>query len=56
MKQFTGKPKLLSWEIQGDSILFKQGKSPSKKMLEDVISTVMGNAGIEYELTKKEEI
>lgn len=56
MKQFTGKPKLLSWEIQGDSILFKQGKNPQKKMLEDVISTVMGNAGIEYELTKKEEI
>lgn len=56
MKQFTGKPKLLSWEVQGDSIIFKQGKNPQKKMLEDVISTVMDNAGIKYELTKKEEI
>lgn len=56
MKQFTSKPKLVNWEVKDNTVVFKQGKNPGKNQLKQIINTVMKNAGIEYELSEKEEI
>ena len=56
MKQFTSKPKLLSWVKSGDSIVFPQDKNPVKAQIKKILDTVLSTAGIEYTLSEKEEI
>ena len=56
IKSLSGKPSLLKWEVVSDTLLFPSAGNPTKKMIEKIISTVMLNAGIAYELVSKEAV
>lgn len=56
MKQFNPKPKLLTWEIKGDSLVFLQSKNPVKNQIKNIVDMVMKEAGITYEINEKEDI
>ena len=56
IKSLSGKPSLLKWEVVSDTLLFPSAGNPTKKMTEKIISTVMLNAGIAYELVSKEAV
>ena len=56
IKSLSGKPSLLKWEVVSDTLVFPSAGNPTKKMTEKIISTVMLNAGIAYELVSKETV
>ena len=56
IKSLSGKPSLLKWEVVSDTLVFPSAGNPTKKMTEKIISTVMLNAGIAYELVSKEAV
>ena len=56
MKQFNPKPKLLTWDVKGDSLIFLQSKNPVKNQIKNIVDMVMNEAGITYEIEEKEDI
>lgn len=56
IKTLTSKPNLLNWIVKDTELLFPASKNPTKKVTQNIISTVMDNAGIEYNLVDKETI
>jgi hypothetical protein len=56
IKTLTSKPNLLNWIVKDTELIFPNSKNPTKKVTQNIIDTVMNNAGIEYNLTDKETI
>jgi len=56
IKSLKSKPNLLVWKIENDSLVFPSKKNPSKKVTQNIISTVMSNADIKYDLDEKESL
>lgn len=56
VKQFSSKPQLLTYNTRGNSLVFPQNQNPTKDLTKKIISTVLGNVGIDYKLTEKEAI
>lgn len=50
------KPRLLRYEVVGDTIIFPAKFNPTKKATENIIDTVMTTAGIKYSLSEKEAL
>ena len=46
----------MKWEVKDEFIIFPAFKNPTKKVTENIIDTVMDNAGIDYRLDEKEAI
>jgi hypothetical protein len=56
IKTLSSKPDLLKWKVVGDTLVFPSSKNPTKKVTEEIIDTVMNNAGLDYDLESKESI
>lgn len=56
IKTLTSKPNLLNWVVKDDGLLFPSSKNPTKKVTQNIISTVMNKAGIDYDLIDKETV
>lgn len=56
IKTLSAKPKLLRYEVVGDTLVFPAKFNPTKKVTEKIIDTVMGTAGIKYSLDSKESV
>jgi len=56
IKTLSAKPKLLRYEVVDDTLVFPAKFNPTKKVTEKIIATVMGNAGIKYNLDNKETL
>jgi hypothetical protein len=56
IKTLSTKPNLLKWKIgkSGDTLVFPPAGNPTKKITEKIISIVMDNAGVDYNLENKE--
>ena len=50
IKTLSSKPKLLKWKVIGDTLVFPTAGNPSKKITEKIITTVMKNADLLYDL------
>ena len=56
IRSFEGKPNLLTYEQEGDTLIFPSAKNTSQQNTVKVIKTVMDNAGIKYSLTQVESL
>lgn len=56
IRSLTSKPSLLKWNIEGDSLVFPIKHNPTKQVTQNIISTVMKNANINYNLEEKENM
>jgi len=56
IKTLTTKPNLLRWKVEGDTLVFPAKNNPTKKVTDNIIKTVMNNAGIDYDLENKEAL
>jgi len=56
IKTLSTKPSLLKWKVVGDTLIFPSAGNPTKKVTEKIISTVMDNAGLDYDLENKESV
>lgn len=56
IKTLTTKPSLLKWKVEGNTLVFPAKNNPTKKVTDNIIKTVMKNAGIDYNLENKESI
>lgn len=58
IKTFSGRPDLLTYEItpKQDGILFPTDKNGSQITTQNILKTVLGNAGIKYKLEKFEDL
>jgi len=54
IKKFTSDPSLLFYVPQKNSIIFPKEKNPNKEFTKKVVQTVLGNAGLSYDLREKE--
>lgn len=54
IKTLNSKPNLLNWKVEGDTIIFPPDKNPTKKVTQNIIDTVLGNANIDYNISEKE--
>jgi hypothetical protein len=56
IKTLSTKPSVLKWKIVDDTLVFPSVNNPTKKVIEKIISTVMDNAGLDYDLENKESV
>lgn len=56
IKTLTSKPNLLNWVIKDGELLFPSSKNPTKKVTQNIIDTVMNNAGIDYTTSDRETV
>ena len=56
IRSFEGKPNLLTYEQDGNSLIFPSAKNTSQQNTVKVIKTVMDNAGISYKLKQVESL
>ena len=56
IRTISSKPNLLKWKVDAESIVFPSDKNPNKKTTENIIQTIMDNAGIDYFIEEKESI
>lgn len=56
IKTLTSKPNLLNWVIKDGELLFPSSKNPTKKVTQNIIDTVMTNAGIDYTTSDRETV
>lgn len=54
IKNLSSKPSLLKWKVVGDTLVFPPAGNPTKKVTEKIISIVMDNAGVDYNLENEE--
>lgn len=54
IKTRAGKPNLVHYEVDGDTLMFPNTKNTSKGRTQSIVSTVMDNAGIKYTIKQKE--
>ena len=56
IRSFEGKPNLLTYEQDGNSLIFPSSKNSSQQNTVKVVKTVMDNAGIKYKLNQIESL
>jgi len=56
IKTLTSKPNLLNWIVKDGELLFPSSKNPTKKVTQNIIDTVMNNAGIDYTTSDRETV
>ena len=56
IKTLTSKPNLLNWVVKDGELLFPSSKNPTKKVTQNIIDTVMNNAGIDYTTSDRETV
>lgn len=56
IKTLSTKPSVLKWKVVGDTLVFPSVGNPTKKVTEKIISTVMDNARLDYDLENKESV
>lgn len=54
IKSYTSKPNLLRFYINGSTIVFPSKQNVNQKFTKSVIKTILGNAGIDYNLEEIE--
>jgi hypothetical protein len=54
IKSRAGKPNLVYYEVVGDTLMFPNSKNTSKGRTQSIVSTIMDNAGVKYEIKQKE--
>lgn len=54
IKNRAGKPNLVAYTVVGDTLVFPNSKNTSKGRTQNIVSTVMKNAGVRYTIKQKE--
>ena len=54
IKSRAGKPNLVYYEVVGNTLMFPNSKNTSKGRTQSIVSTIMDNAGVKYEIKQKE--